>query len=188
MINNVKYLLTTHKTEDLPQDDLPEIVIVGRSNVGKSSLINAITRQNIAYVGKTPGKTRAISLFDIDGKYRLVDVPGYGFAKVSHSQKEMFADMIDTYLTKRENLKHAIVLLDSRRGITEIDEEILQFFIHFEIPFSIVGTKMDKLNQSLTYKFNKSVKDLLGTTPLLTSSSKRKNIDKLIEHIESVVI
>jgi GTP-binding protein len=129
MIKNVKYLLTTHKLEDLPQDDLPEIVIVGRSNVGKSSLINAITGQKIAYVGKTPGKTRAISLFEIDGRYRLTDVPGYGFAKVSDAQKEMFADMIDTYLTKRENLKHAIVLVDSRRGITELDEEIINFFI-----------------------------------------------------------
>jgi GTP-binding protein len=188
MIKNVKYLLTTHRLEDLPVDDIPEIVIVGRSNVGKSSLINALTGQKIAYVGKTPGKTRAISLFDIDGKYRLVDVPGYGYAKVSDSQKEMFADMIDTYLTKRENLKHAIVLLDTRRGITEIDEEIINFFVYAEIPFSVVGTKMDKLNQSMKHKFQVNVQEQLGTSPLLTSSLKKRNMDKLIEHIESVLL
>ena len=187
MIKNVKYLLTTHKISDLPVDDVPEVVIVGRSNVGKSSLINAITNQKIAYVGKRPGKTRAISLFDIDGRFRLVDVPGYGFAKVSDKQKQMFADMIDSYLMERENLKHAIILVDSRRGITDLDEEIINFFLHTELPFSIIGTKMDKVNQSEKHKFNISVQEKLGTTPLLTSSLKKRNIDMLIEHIESVI-
>ena len=187
MIKNVKYLLTTHKIDELPQDDVPEVVIVGRSNVGKSSLINAITNQKIAYVGKRPGKTRAISLFDIDGKFRLVDVPGYGFAKVSDKQKEMFADMIDSYLTERKNLRHAIILVDARRGIVDLDEEIINFFVHFEIPFSIVGTKMDKVNQSEKHKFNISVQEKIGTTPLLTSSLKKRNIDMLVEHIESVI-
>jgi GTP-binding protein len=186
-MKQVKYLLTTHDINKLPKDDLPEVVFVGRSNVGKSSLINALTNQKIAYVGKRPGKTRAISLFEVDQRYRIVDIPGYGFAKASNSQRELFAEIISNYLEKRENLKHIIILIDSRRGLTDLDKDMISYTLSLNIGFSIVGTKLDKLNQSQRYKFTKNIKENLGTSPIIVSSLNKKNIDLLVEQLESTI-
>ena len=173
--------------EELPQDDKREIVIVGRSNVGKSTLINALTNiKGLAYVGKRPGKTRAISMFDVDDKFRLVDVPGYGFAKVSSNQKRMFADMIDTYFETRKNLTYTVVLIDSRRGITKVDQEIIDYLIHFEHKFAVVGTKMDKLNQSEKHAFKVQTIEALGIEPIMYSALTKKNLDLVSDLIEGL--
>ncbi|NQX83177.1 MAG: YihA family ribosome biogenesis GTP-binding protein [Mycoplasmataceae bacterium] len=182
MLINVKYILTTHDMNLMPHDDIPEYVIVGKSNVGKSTFINSITNiKKLAYVSGKPGKTRAISLFDVGGNFRLVDIPGYGYAKVSFKQKEMFADMIDTYLSKRKNIKKIILLIDCRRGITKDDREMMKYIVYHQLSFSVIGTKLDKINQSKKIEFLRNVKKELNTVPLMYSSLKKNNIKDIIK-------
>lgn len=181
MLKNVKYLFTTHDINLMPQDDVDEIVIVGKSNVGKSTLINALTNhRNLAHTSSKPGKTRAISFFDVDGKFRLVDIPGYGYAKVGVQQKILFAEMIDTYLSQRPNILKAILLIDCRRGITDDDREMIVYFNHNEIPFTVIGTKLDKVNQSEQTKFIRNIQAELNTKPIMYSALKKKNLDKVM--------
>ncbi|RKX67501.1 MAG: YihA family ribosome biogenesis GTP-binding protein [Tenericutes bacterium] len=188
MLKNVKYIRTTHLVSELPVDDKKEIVIVGRSNVGKSTFINVLTNnKKMAHISSKPGKTRAISIFDVDGRYRLVDLPGYGFAKVSKRQLRSFSAIIDTYLTERENISMVIVLLDARRGVTPDDQEMFDYLIHSEIPFQIVGTKLDKVNQSELHSFKKDTAAKLGIEPIIYSSVTKKNLDNVELLIESSV-
>ncbi len=189
MLKNVKYLLTTHDINLMPQDDKDEYVIVGKSNVGKSTFINTITNhKGLAHTSSKPGKTRAISFFDVDDKFRLVDIPGYGYAKVSHKQKEIFAEMIDTYLSQRSNILKVILLIDSRRGITQDDKEMITYFDHSNIPFVVIGTKLDKVNQSEKTKFLRNIKEELDTTPIMYSALTKKGVDNILsvfaEHLE----
>ncbi len=180
MFKNVKYLLTTHDINEMPQDNLPEIVIVGRSNVGKSTFINLLTNNSkLAKISSQPGKTRALSLFLVDDKFRLVDIPGYGHARVSKAQKLLFSQMIDTYLNKRSNISKAIILLDTRRGMMKIDQEMIDYFIASKIPFIVVGTKLDKVNQSEYVKFNRSILNALSITPIAYSSVTKRNLDQI---------
>lgn len=181
MLKNVKYLFTTHDINLMPDDDKDEYVIVGKSNVGKSTFINTITNhKNLAHTSSKPGKTRAISFFDVNDKFRLVDIPGYGYAKVSHQQKIMFAEMIDTYLSQRENILKAILLIDCRRGITQDDKEMIAYFHHNEIPFTVIGTKQDKVNQSEKTKFLRNIQEELATKPIMYSALKKNNIDQIM--------
>ncbi len=181
LLKNVKYLFTTHDINLMPQDDKNEYVIVGKSNVGKSTFINAITNhKGLAHTSSKPGKTRAISFFDVDDKFRIVDIPGYGYAKVSMKQKEMFAEMIDTYLSQRENIVKAILLIDCRRGITGDDREMIGYFHHNEIPFTVIGTKLDKVNQSEKTKFIRNIEAELMTKPVMYSALKRTNVENVI--------
>ncbi len=189
MLKNVKYLFTTHDINLMPQDDIDEYVIVGKSNVGKSTFINTITNhRKLAHTSSKPGKTRAISFFDVDGRFRIVDIPGYGYAKVSQQQKIMFAEMIDTYLSQRENIVKAILLIDCRRGITGDDKEMIQYFHHNEIPFTVIGTKLDKVNQSEKTKFIRNIQEELKTKPIMYSALKKSNLDQVIsvfaEHLD----
>lgn len=183
MIKNAKYLLTTHDINLMPDDEIDEYVIVGKSNVGKSTFINTITNhKRLAYTSSKPGKTRAISFFDINGgEYRLVDIPGYGYAKVSNKQKVIFGQMIEEYFTNRENIKKVVLLLDTRRGITNDDREMMSYFIYNQISFTVVGTKLDKVNQSEKTKFIRNIKSELNTEPIMYSALTKKNIEKLFD-------
>lgn len=128
-----------------PESSLPEIVVVGRSNVGKSSFINAFTnRKNLAYVGNTPGKTRLINFFAIDERWVLVDVPGYGYAKMSKSQLEKLGKMMDDYFLNRENIAGVIQLVDGRHEPTKDDLDMVNFFREMKYPIIVVATKIDK--------------------------------------------
>ena len=129
-----------------PDTTLPEIVLAGRSNVGKSSFINAMTgRKNLAYVGSTPGKTRLLNFFNLDDKYMLVDVPGYGYANISKQQLLRFGEMMEDYFTERKQQKGAVILVDSRHLPTEDDHTMLEFIRYFHLPIVIVATKIDKV-------------------------------------------
>lgn len=155
---NLKYILTTHLVEKMPNDDISEIVISGKSNVGKSTLINKLgNNKNLAKISSKPGKTRAISLFQSNNDFRLVDIPGYGYAKVSKKQIKLFEKMISDYFAKRKNIKKVILLLDIRRGITEDDKTMINFVRYYKIPLIIIGTKLDKAKQSEIAKFKKSI-------------------------------
>lgn len=179
----VKYLLTTHTLEQMPSDTLNEVAIVGRSNVGKSSLINLLSNQRqMAYTSSKPGKTRGISLFDVqedDLHFRLVDLPGYGFANVSKKQKLMFAQMMDSYFLERSNLEMVVILIDIRRSFGVDDYTMINFLVDQNIKFKILGTKLDKANQSERVKFERDCQEQFGHKPLMISVLKRKNINKI---------
>ena len=184
IFKNIKYIRTTHTTTNMPVDTIPEVAIVGRSNVGKSSLINLLSNtRRMAYISSKPGKTRGISLFDVDGKFRLVDLPGYGFANVSKQQRIIFGDMMEEYFTKRENLEKVILLIDVRRSYTPDDWDMIEYLVVNKIRFTILGTKLDKAKQADIYNFNKESSEKLGFKPLMVSAHSKKNVEQLGDYI-----
>ncbi|MGC8941290.1 MAG: ribosome biogenesis GTP-binding protein YihA/YsxC [Sulfurihydrogenibium sp.] len=186
-LKNVKFIKSAVKPEDYPPADKPEVAIVGRSNVGKSSLINAIFKKSVAKVSSTPGKTRLINFFTFNDDIYFVDLPGYGFASVSQKERLNWQKMIENYLLNRENLKLIIMLVDTRYPPTNLDILMKQWLESFEKPYIVVGTKIDKLNQSEKAKAKKIIKDTLeldeNVPILLVSSKEGTGIDNLISEI-----
>jgi GTP-binding protein len=145
-IKQSRFVVSNSKVEECPQSGLPEYAFIGRSNVGKSSLINMLTgRKSLAKVSGKPGKTRLINHFLINDKWHLVDLPGYGYAKVSKKEKKVFQKFITDYFQKRKQLVNAFVLVDSRHEPQKIDLEFMIWLGENGIPFSIIFTKTDKL-------------------------------------------
>jgi GTP-binding protein len=143
----VSFLMGAVQMTGLPPADLPEVAFAGRSNVGKSSLINAVTgRTHLARASTAPGRTREINFFVCDDQIRLVDLPGYGFAKVSRGEKNKFQNLGRSYLRGRPNLKRAYLLIDSRHGLKDVDLEAMEAFDLAAVSYQIVLTKTDKLN------------------------------------------
>lgn len=141
--------MSNTRVEKCPAPDKPEYAFIGRSNVGKSSLINRLTgRKNLAKTSGRPGKTQLINHFIIDGTWYLTDLPGYGYAKVSKSAREKFQKLIEDYILKRENLVNLFVLIDSRHDPQQIDLEFMEWLGECGIPFSMVFTKTDKLKSA----------------------------------------
>lgn len=175
--------------EQIFPSDIPEICFSGRSNVGKSSLINKIlNRKSIARVSSTPGKTVTINFYKLDG-LRLVDLPGYGYAKVNDSEKQRWASLMEGYFRSGRNIKLVFQLIDMRRGATEYDISMIEFMRYMKIPFAIVLTKCDKLNKG---EFNNSLKDIkeqlkeiIEQSPVLPFSAL-KNIG--VEDIRQTII
>ena len=146
---DAKFLATAVKPEQYPDTFIPEIAFVGRSNVGKSSLINCLTnRTKLARTSSSPGKTATINFYDIEGKYRLVDLPGYGYAKVSKSEQDRWAKMIETYLSDRYNLVQVVQLVDARHKPTQDDRTMIEWIRSFGYKPVVVATKLDKLKKS----------------------------------------
>lgn len=146
---NANFLATAVKPSQYPDTLIPEIALVGRSNVGKSSLINCLTnRTKLARTSSTPGKTATINFYDIAGRYRLVDLPGYGYAQVSKTEQERWAKMIETYLSDRFNLVQVIQLVDARHKPTKDDITMLNWIRSFGYSPVVVATKLDKLKKS----------------------------------------
>jgi GTP-binding protein len=141
-----QFLLGVVAMEHLPDTDLPEVAFAGRSNVGKSSLLNALTGQNeLARVSNAPGRTREVNLFLVDGRLRLADLPGYGFAKVSRKEANKFQNLGRAYLRGRPNLKRVYLLIDSRHGLKEPDKEALDALDKAAVSYQVVLTKADKI-------------------------------------------
>ncbi len=162
-VNYAKYLASAAWKSQWPDHVLPEIVLSGRSNVGKSSFINTITNHSkLAKVSSTPGKTRTLNFFDINHEVCLVDVPGYGYAKVNDKIKESFGDMIDTYLRERSLLKGLVLIVDYRHKPTRDDIEMYEYAKYYEIPVIVVATKEDKLKRNDLKKNEKIIKDTLN--------------------------
>ena len=146
---DAKLTATAVKYEQYPPTDLPEIALVGRSNVGKSSLINCLAnRKNMARTSSTPGKTATINFYDFGGKFRIVDLPGYGYAKVSQKEREKWAGMIENYLSRRENLALVIQLVDARHKPTIDDKTMFDWIKTYNYEPFVVATKLDKLKKS----------------------------------------
>lgn len=188
-INNVDLIISAVSKEQYPVHDLKEIAMCGRSNVGKSSFINSIlSRNNIARVSSKPGKTKTINFFNIDNKKVLVDIPGYGYAKVSKNIREKLYDMIVEYFINSKNLACVFHLLDSRHKPSEEDIMMNEFLNYYKIPFYVILTKTDKISKNELSKNQKKIENLLdlsfnlGIISYSIISKKNKNfiLDKII--------
>lgn len=159
-IHSSVYVVSSPDYTKCPSPDRPEYAFIGRSNVGKSSLINMLcNNEKLAKTSGTPGKTQLINHFNIDDTWYIVDLPGYGFAKVAQSQRKKWEKMIEDYLRKRENLVSVFVLIDSRHSPQKLDLEFVDRLRKWQIPFCLVFTKADKENQRIVAG---NVKDFLG--------------------------
>ena len=186
IINKSEFVISAVKREQYPTNGLNEVAFVGRSNVGKSSIINALTnRRKLAKVSQTPGKTRLINFFIINDGFHLVDLPGYGYAKVSKSEKASWGKTIETYLTGREQLKKVILLVDSRHKPTADDIMMYEWIKHFDYECVVVATKSDKLSNNELVKSRKLIRETLKLEedePLyFFSSLNKKGKDELID-------
>ena len=160
--NNVNFEAAFGTFAQLPPSDLPEICFSGRSNVGKSSLINKVLgRKSLARVSSTPGKTITVNFYKLDGA-RLVDLPGYGYAKVNYAEKERWAELMEGYFGSGRNIKLVLQLVDMRHKASEFDVSMLQFLSQMQLPYAIVLTKCDKLNKTEFNARLEGVREELG--------------------------
>lgn len=175
----IKFLQSACKINDFP-NDLKEVVFVGRSNAGKSTLINSLYKKGLAYTGKTPGKTRMINFFDNEDYY-VVDVPGYGFANRSKEEAIIFGEMMEDYFS-RDNVKLCVMIVDSRLGLTNDDKDMMDFLIDNRINFIIAANKIDKLsNNELNNNKRKYFSDLLNV--YYVSAEKRIGLEQIKDKI-----
>ena len=160
--HNADILLSATNKSHYPQDDIPEVALAGRSNVGKSSFINTmLNRKNLARTTGKPGKTQLLNFFNIDDKLRFVDVPGYGYARVSKKEREKWGKMIEEYLTSRENLRAVVSLVDLRHEPSADDVQMYEFLKYYEIPVILVATKADKIPRGKWNKHESMIKKKL---------------------------
>lgn len=147
-VKDVQFVISAVKPAQFPNTPYPEIAFVGRSNVGKSSLLNSlVSRKNLARISSTPGKTRHINFFQVNGKFNLVDLPGYGYAKVSKVERESWRKIIEAYLVEREQLKLVVSLIDIRHDPTALDLDLINWLESIEREYLIVLTKGDKVKK-----------------------------------------
>ena len=190
IIKSADYVIGGTKSQHFPTDNLPELLFVGRSNVGKSSFINALCNKTIARTSSNPGKTQVINFFLINQNFYFVDVPGYGYARVSKTKIEEFGKMIENYITNRSNLKAVFLLIDFKVGPTSDDLLMYEFLKFYNKKIYIICTKSDKVNMSNRVKTKKAILSKLGIDEeslLITSSEKKIGIDKILELIEEIV-
>ena len=160
--HNAEILLSAANKSHYPQDEIPEIALAGRSTVGKSSFINTLlNRKNLARTSGKPGKTQLLNFFNIDDKLRFVDVPGYGYAKVSKTERVKWGKMIEEYLTIRENLRAVVSLVDFRHEPSTDDVQMYEFLKYYEIPVIVVATKADKIPRGKWNKHESVIKKKL---------------------------
>lgn len=169
-------IMSAVKPEQYPDEGYPEFALAGRSNVGKSSFINRmIARKSLARTSSKPGKTQTLNFYKIEEQLFFVDVPGYGYAKVSKSEREAWGKMIEEYLTGRETLRAVVQIIDVRHPPTKDDCLMYDFLAHYDIPAIIIATKVDKISKGKVNKHLKIIKDNLGMRkgdPLIPFSSE----------------
>lgn len=188
-VYDAEFIISAVGPKQYPTDGLPEIALAGRSNVGKSSLINAlINRKNLARTSSKPGKTQTLNFYKIENRFFFVDLPGYGFARVSKAEREKWGKMIEQYLSKREALRMVIHLIDIRHPPTKDDQMMYEWLQHFQIPTLVVATKADKISKGQWQKHLKMIKETLALSPntplLLFSAETKYGRDEVWEEIE----
>lgn len=191
-VKNPQLVVSAPDRASWPESNLPEIVMAGRSNVGKSSLINTITRRkNLAYVGNTPGKTRLLNFFNIDDVFMLVDVPGYGYANASKQMLIQFGNMMEEYFGEREQKKGLLIIVDARHKPSVDDLTMIEYARYHGMRIAVIATKMDKLKRNEVKKNLERIRatlELSENEPLIPfSSEKRQGIDRVWREIESMI-
>jgi len=192
-ITSATFIISSTNLSACPSGNLPEYAFIGRSNVGKSSLINMLTHvRDLAKTSSKPGKTVLINHFLINNSWHIVDLPGYGYAKISLQTREKLHKMITDYILKREQLTCLFVLVDSRHEAHDIDLEFIEFLGEKQVPFAIIFTKTDKISQSKLSANLNAYKDVLSKDweeipPVFTTSTvKEKGRKELLDYIESI--
>lgn len=193
-ISSAEFVISNSEVSKCPAERIPEYAFIGRSNVGKSSLINMLTsRKSLAKTSATPGKTQLINHFKINNNWFLVDLPGYGYARVSKKTKQKFQKFITNYFEQREQLICAFVLVDIRHDAQKIDLEFINYLGETEVPFCIIFTKADKIGPSKVEQHIKAYQDSLFANNweemppyFVTSSSKGIGKDEVLEYIDTI--
>lgn len=191
-IDNVELTNMAVRTSQYPLEKLPEFLLVGRSNVGKSSFINTIiNRKNYAHTSSKPGKTQTLNFYLINKKFYFVDVPGYGYANVSQERQKKFGVMIEEYIKARENLKCVFLLIDYRHKPTEDDVLMYEFLKFYNLKVQIIATKFDKIKKSSREKQNKIIRDTLKLQEsedfIAFSTVSKKGREEVYEVIKELI-
>ena len=191
-INTVDLTISAVRQSQYPTDNKPEFLLVGRSNVGKSSFINSIIeRRNFARISSKPGKTQTLNFYNINDDFYLVDVPGYGYANVSKERQQKFGMMIEEYLENRSNLKEVFLLIDFRHKPTQDDLLMYNFLKYYDINVTVVCTKVDKVGKTLREKQEKLIKETLNINEddsfILFSSSTKLGKSAVVNIIDKIV-
>ena len=162
-VNNVELTISAVRPEQYPDQGYPEVALSGRSNVGKSSLINTlINRRNYARTSSQPGKTQTLNFYNLEEQLYFVDVPGYGYAKVSQKEREKWARMLETYFEQRNQLRGVVSLVDARHEPTVLDQQMIEFLHYYNLPILVVGTKVDKIAKSKRNKAESVIRKTLN--------------------------
>lgn len=186
MLKNVKFEASVYEFNKLIKTDKPQIVLVGKSNVGKSSFINAISNQKkLAKVGQTPGKTRSINYYNVNNEFYIVDLPGYGYSTMSEAEKNKINKLIDVYISKTPEIKHIYFLVDIRNNPSANDRQMYEWLLDKKIPFSIIATKADKVAKTKMEDYTKEItKQLFAKENIIPFSADKKiNIDVICDEI-----
>ncbi len=191
-IDTVELKSCAVRASQYPDEGLPEFLLVGRSNVGKSSFINTlINRKNFAHTSSKPGKTQTLNFYLVNKKFYLVDVPGYGYAQVSHERQKKFGIMIEEYLKSRESLKCVFLLIDYRHKPTEDDLLMIDFLRYYNLKIKVIATKYDKVGKNSKDKQNKLIKEALkleeGEDFIPFSTVSKKGRDEVYEIINELL-
>lgn len=191
-IVSAEYFISAVGPKQYPEGERPEVAFAGRSNVGKSSLINRLlNRKSLARTSARPGKTQCLNFYNINEQYYFVDLPGYGFAKVSKDVKEQWGRMIEAYLRDRQNLKGVIHLVDIRHEPSSDDVAMYQWLKHYNIPVAVVATKADKISRGNYQKHSKIIRDKLQMQKddllILFSAENGQGKDELWQQIEDFI-
>ncbi len=192
MIKKAELEAVAVKKKGYPEDNLPEIAFAGRSNVGKSSLLNLLTnRKNLARVSGAPGKTRTINFYRINDAFRIVDLPGYGYAKISKSVSENWGEMMEEYFQNRQGLKKVVQLVDIRHAPSAQDVQMYEYLRHYGLDGLVVATKADKVSRNEMQKCIKTIRTVLELEPddlvIPVSALKKQGHDNLLAEIEKLV-
>ena len=190
--DNVNLVASAVRRSQYPDDELPEFITLGRSNVGKSSFLNVlVNRKNLARISSKPGKTSTINFFNVEDKFYLVDVPGYGYADTSKEEVRKFGLMVEEYLEKRKELKRVFLLIDFRHAPTNDDKLMYDYLKYYQIPVTIVATKTDKVSSREKEKNLKNLKDTLdivvGDNIVLFSTVNRTGREEVLKIIEEII-
>jgi len=189
-IRDIQMDMSAVRKEQYPDDGLPQIAFVGRSNVGKSSSINTLlNRRKFARVSQTPGKTRTINFYKINSEFYLVDLPGYGYAKLSKAEKASWGQIMEEYFVNSKNLVHVFILVDIRHEPKEEDLLMFEFVRHYNIPVSIIATKADKVTRNDAANSKRTITKklrLVGEPILPISALKKTGVDEIWDHILNI--
>ncbi len=190
MLKNVKFETSVYEYNKLIKTDKIQIVLVGKSNVGKSSFINAISNQKkLAKVGQTPGKTRSINYYNVNNEFYIVDLPGYGYSTMSDIEKQKINKLIDTYISTTKEIKHIYFLVDIRNNPSQNDRQMYEWLLDKKIPFSIIATKADKIAKTKLEDYTKEIAKALFAKESIRpfSADKRINVDEICDEILEIV-